>query len=186
MSLIALVLLAFGMSMDAFSAAIAKGAMARKVAFVQAFKQGAVFGLVEATAPLIGWLLGRAAYQWIQDVDHWIAFGLLSFLGVRCIYQALYGQNRPDDTERHAGFWLIITAVATSIDAMVVGITLAFLAVNIWLAALLIGLVTTMMATAGLLLGQRLGAKFGKNAMMAGGVMLIFIGAYILYSHLMG
>lgn len=197
MSLLALVVLAFSMSMDAFSVAIAKGATLRSVSMTQAMKQGLVFGVVEAIAPIIGWALGQAAHQWIRAVDHWLGFVLLTLLGIRCIYNALTNDRQQEvdknldismdnkKTANRNSMWLFITAIATSIDATVVGVTLAFLQVNIWLAAALIGLATTIMATMGLYLGRQLGDRFGKGAMIAGGVLLIIIGCSILYRDLM-
>lgn len=192
MSLLTLTVLAFGMSMDAFSAAIAKGVATNQMSPAKAVRYGVVFGLVEAVAPVIGWFVGIVAHQWIQSIDHWIAFVLLTALGVRCIYESCFASDQKDEkpttqnrTLGNAGLLLFITAVATSIDATVIGISLAFLQINIYVAAILIGIITTIMATVGLLLGQRLGIKFGQRAMLAGGIMLIMIGASILYSHLM-
>lgn len=182
MSLVTLVILALGLSMDAFSVAIAKGMAARDMTLAKALRQAVVFGLVEAIAPIIGWMLGCAAHQWIQSVDHWIAFVLLFILGMRCIFGA-WSDNEPN-AEFGGGFWLFMTAIATSIDAIVIGISLAFLQANIWVAAVFIGIATTMMVTIGLTLGQRLGERFGRGAMSVGGLMLIVIGSYILYSHL--
>lgn len=184
MSWFALIVLAFGMSMDAFSVAIAKGTAARGMTFTKAIKHGLVFGVVEAIAPILGWLLGMVAQQWMASVDHWIGFTLLTILGIRCIYEAIWSDDDDDDAPNRTGVWLFITAIATSIDAMVVGVSLAFLEVNIWLAALMIGLATTTMATIGLYLGRQLGERFGKGAMIAGGLVLVAIGASILYSHL--
>ncbi len=173
--------------MDAFSVAIAKGTTVRDMTLVRALKYGLLFGVVEGLAPVVGWLLGQVASQWIADYDHWIGFGLLTLLGLRCIYEALFGEHEEaaDTKAKHGGgFWLFITAIATSIDAMVVGVSLAFLQVNIWLAAIMIGLATTIMSASGLYLGRRLGEHFGQKAMIAGGVVLMAIGAWILASHL--
>lgn len=185
MSLIVLIIWALSMSLDAFSVAIAKGMATRDMTFAKALRQGLVFGLVEAIAPILGWVMGRLAQQWMQSVDHWIGFILLSALGVRCIYEGLTGEPSAESSSQ-TGIWLFVTAIATSIDATVAGVSLAFLEVNIWLAAALIGAATTIMATLGLILGQRLGAHFGNRAMILGGLMLIAIGTYILYSHLTG
>ena len=184
MSLIALIILPFGMSMDAFSVAIAKGTAARGMTLTKAVKHGLVFGVVEAIAPVIGWLMGKVAHQWMESVDHWIGFVLLMILGIRCIYEAIWGDEDDEASEARTGIWLLITAIATSIDAMVVGVSLAFLEVNIWLSAALIGFATTIMATMGLYFGRRLGERFGKGAMIAGGVVLMVIGSSILYNHL--
>lgn len=189
MSIISLVALAFGMSMDAFATAIAKGATYQNPSLVRAFKAGVLFGVIEGVAPIIGWLLGEAAQGWLSHVDHWVAFVLLGFLAIKFMRDALKGdvQIKGDQqTMPKSGFGLmLITAVATSIDSLVVGVSLAFLEVNIWLAAILIGLATMIMVTLGLCLGNRLGRRFGRVAMFVGGVVLLMIGTTILVSHLM-
>lgn len=188
MTLISLIALSFGMSMDAFASAIAKGATHAHPNFMRAFKAGLLFGVIEGIAPIIGWLLGGAAHGWLSHIDHWVAFILLVLLALRFIYEALSpsdkdGQDEPS-TPKNSLILMIVTAIATSIDSMVVGVSLAFLEVNIYLAALFIGIATTIMATAGLYLGNRLGRRFGKVAMFIGGVVLFGIGTTILYSHL--
>ncbi len=189
MSIISLMALAFGMSMDAFATAIAKGATYQNPSLVRALKAGVLFGAIEGVAPIIGWLLGEAAQGWLSHVDHWLAFVLLGFLAIKFMRDALKGdvQIKGDQqTMAKSGFGLmLITAVATSIDSLVVGVSLAFLEVNIWLAAVLIGLATMIMVTLGLYLGNRLGLRFGRVAMFVGGVVLLMIGTTILVSHLM-
>lgn len=181
--------LAFGMSMDAFATAIAKGATYQNPSLVRALKAGVLFGAIEGVAPIIGWLLGEAAQGWLSHVDHWLAFVLLGFLAIKFMRDGLKGdvQIKGDQqTMAKSGFGLmLITAVATSIDSLVVGVSLAFLEVNIWLAAVLIGLATMIMVTLGLYLGNRLGLRFGRVAMFVGGVVLLMIGTTILVSHLM-
>lgn len=189
MSIISLMALAFGMSMDAFATAIAKGATYQNPSLVRALKAGVLFGAIEGVAPIIGWLLGEAAQGWLSHVDHWLAFVLLGFLAIKFMRDGLKGdvQIKGDQqTMAKSGFGLmLITAVATSIDSLVVGVSLAFLEVNIWLAAVLIGLATMIMVTLGLYLGNRLGLRFGRVAMFVGGVVLLMIGTTILVSHLM-
>lgn len=189
MNIISVIVLAFGMSMDSFATAIAKGATYQNPSLVRAFKAGVLFGAIEGVAPIIGWLLGEAAQGWLSHVDHWLAFVLLGFLAIKFMRDALKGdvQIKGDQqTMAKSGFGLtLITAVATSIDSLVVGVSLAFLEVNIWLAAVLIGLATMIMVTLGLYLGNRLGLRFGRVAMFVGGVVLLMIGTTILVSHLM-
>jgi putative Mn2+ efflux pump MntP len=177
------------MSTDAFAAAIGKGAAMRKPRFPDALRAGLIFGVIEGITPVIGWLLGRAALQYVEAFDHWIAFGLLGALGVHMIINGI----RPDDgaededTSKHHGFWrLAVTGFATSIDAMAVGIGLAFLDVHIGVMALVIGLCTFTMVTAGVMLGRVLGNMVGKRAEIIGGLILIIIGSTILYEHLSG
>lgn len=185
MNIFALTSLSVGMSMDAFAAATAKGATNKHPNLLRALQGGLFFGVVEAIAPLVGYALGKVASEQVASIDHWLAFVLLLILGVRFIIQAINDDEAPDDAQQHKGYLaLLVTAVATSIDSMVVGVSLAFLHVNIWLACLLIGVSTTVMATLGLYLGNRLGQKFGRVAMGLGGVVLMVMGALILYTHL--
>lgn len=182
MNVLTLMALSFGMSMDAFAVALAKGAGEREPKFYQAFKGGLFFGVIEGIAPLIGFWLGSLAQSLIQRFDHWIAFMLLGFLGVRFLMGAIWqDDNKLQDD--HKGMMMLITALATSVDSMVVGVSLAFLKVNIYLACVLIGLATTIMATSGLYLGSRLGVAFGRYAMGVGGLVLMGIGAWIWYDH---
>lgn len=188
MTLITLIFLAFAMSMDAFAVALAKGAILQRPSFVQALKIGGLFGLIEGITPLVGWLIGTVAHQWIEQIDHWIAFILLVGLGLKALYDAFFGEDdeqQENETLTKQSRWLLVlTAIGTSLDAMTVGITLAFLTVNIVLASLFIGLATTIMATSGILLGRLLGEKIGKSAEVFGGIVLIIIGSSILIEHL--
>ncbi|RBQ34369.1 hypothetical protein C2125_10175 [Rahnella aquatilis] len=181
-----ILILAFGMSMDAFAAAIGKGAALHRPPFKEALRTGLIFGVIEAITPVIGWGIGLAASQFIMSWDHWVAFTLLLILGIRMIVEA-FKKDTAEETEapRRHGFWLLVTtAVATSLDAMAVGVGLAFLQVNIVVMALTIGAATTIMATSGMLLGRFLGAAIGKWAEILGGVVLIGIGTSILVEHL--
>ncbi len=187
MNLTSTVLLALAMSTDAFAAAVGKGTALEKPQWREALRTGVIFGVIEAITPLIGWGLGLAAAQYVKDWDHWIAFVLLGALGLRMVWASL-GQNDEDEPttkpSRH-GFWLLaITGLATSIDAMVVGVGLAFLDVNIIPVAMAIGLATMVMVTLGVMLGRVLGALAGKRAELLGGLVLIGIGSMILYEHL--
>ena len=186
MNLTATVLLAFGMSMDAFAASIGKGATLHKPKFSEALRTGLIFGAVETLTPLIGWGMGMLASKFVLEWNHWIAFILLIFLGGRMIIEGFRDDGDEDEEpQRRHGFWLLVTtAVATSLDAMAVGVGLAFLQVNIVVMALTIGAATTIMATSGMLLGRFLGAAIGKWAEILGGVVLIGIGTSILVEHL--
>ncbi len=130
MSPISILLIGFAMSTDAFAAAIGKGAAMRRPVFRDALRAGIIFGVIEAITPIIGWLLGRAALQYVEAFDHWIAFGLLGALGIHMIYNGLRPDSAEEDEDpsQHHGFWkLALTGFATSIDAMAVGIGLAFM-----------------------------------------------------------
>lgn len=189
MNLLTTILLALGMSVDAFAAALARGAGSLHYTWRQTVKTALIFGIVETITPLIGWLVGSMTQKFIAEYDHWLAFGLLLALGLKMIWGALHDdddeaaaadKNRTDTTL----LLTVITAIATSIDSMVVGVGLAFLDANIWLTALAIGISTTIMAAVGLRLGRLLGQKIGSRAEMAGGVVLIGIGTFILLEHL--
>jgi len=185
---ISMFLLGIAMSTDAFAAAIGKGAAMHNPRFSEALRAGVIFGTIEGLTPVIGWLLGLAAAKHITAWDHWIAFSLLGLLGLHMIYAGLKPESErgvTGATERRHGFWsLAATGLATSIDAMVVGVGLAFLDVNIGVIALVIGLTTIVMVTLGIMLGRILGSLAGKGAEIFGGFMLIAIGAAILYEHL--
>ena len=176
--------LAFSMSADAFAAAVSKGSTLYKPQFKDALKTGAIFGIVETITPLIGWCAGLAASSLITSVDHWIAFVILSGIGLKMLYESLDTTEDKTAAPKSNLSTMIITAIGTSIDAMAVGVTLAFLNVNIVIAALSIGLATFLMATTGILFGHFLGRKMGKLAEALGGIGLILIGASILYEHL--
>jgi putative Mn2+ efflux pump MntP len=182
---ISLFFLAMAMSTDAFAAAVAKGATLHNPRWSQALRTGLIFGVIEAITPVIGWLLGRAASSFVQSWDHWIAFTLLLLLGVHMIYNGCKADEEEEEkTTHHSFFLLATTAVATSIDALAVGVGLAFINVNIFLAAAAIGIATTTMVTLGTMLGRVLGTLAGRRAEIAGGVVLMLIGSTILYEHL--
>lgn len=184
---ISIFLLGIAMSTDAFAAAVCKGAAMRKPRIPEALRAGVIFGTIEGLTPVIGWLLGLAAAKHVTAWDHWIAFTVLGLLGVHMVYAGLKPENEGDAMEAtdHNGFWtLAATGLATSIDAMAVGVGLAFLDVSIGIVALVIGLTTLVMVTLGIMLGRMLGSVVGKRAEIMGGLMLIAIGATILHEHL--
>lgn len=190
MSPFSIVLIGFAMSTDAFAAAIGKGAAMRRPQWRDALRAGLVFGFIEAITPVIGWLLGRAASRYVSEYDHWIAFVLLGALGTHMIVAGL--RNETDDAEnaatqtpkRHGLLALATTGFATSIDAMAVGVSLAFLDVHIYVVAVVVGLCTFSMVTAGVMLGRALGTLIGQRAEILGGLILVIVGSVILYEHL--
>jgi len=188
MNISATILLAFGMSMDAFAASIGKGATLHKPKFSEALRTGLIFGAIETLTPLIGWGLGMLASQFVLEWNHWIAFILLVFLGGRMVIEGFRGNSDEDDEPQHRhGFWLLVTtAIATSLDAMAVGVGLAFLQVNIIATALAIGCATLIMSTLGMMVGRFIGPLLGKRAEILGGIVLIGIGAQILWAHFAG
>lgn len=184
---LSILMLGIAMSTDAFAAAVGKGAAMRTPRLRDALRAGLIFGAIEAVTPLVGWALGTAAASYVTTWDHWIAFTLLTALGLRMVWLGLRddGDDDAEAAPRRHGFWaLAATGFATSIDAMAVGVGLAFLDVNILVVAATVGLTTLVLVTLGIMLGRVLGAMAGKRAEIGGGVLLVLIGAFILFEHL--
>lgn len=179
-------IIAFAVSTDAFAAAVSKGASLTRPKFSEALRTGVIFGFIEALTPLAGWALGAAAAPYVQAWDHWIAFTILGALGLHMIYNGCKAEEEEDTPPRtRHSFWLLAaTGFATSIDAMAVGVTLAFIDNNILVTATAIGLATLLMVTLGVMVGRLLGAVIGKRSEILGGMALIGIGSLILYEHL--
>jgi putative Mn2+ efflux pump MntP len=186
MNPVSILLLGFAMSTDAFAAAIGKGAAMARPRLPQALRAGAIFGVIEALTPIVGWLLGKGASRYIEAWDHWAAFGLLLALGLHMIWNGLKPEpDEPvDEAKRHGFVGLAITGLSTSIDALAVGVGLAFVDTPIVVVAVVIGLCTFSMVTLGIMLGRVLGEVVGKRAEVIGGFILIGVGAVILYEHL--
>ena len=188
MSLVELFILAVGLSMDAFAVSICKGLSLGKISKKHMAIAGAWFGGFQALMPLIGYFLGSFFADMITKYAHWIAFVLLIFLGGRMIIEGFRGADDEDEEPRRRhGFWLLVTtAIATSLDAMAVGVGLAFLQVNIIATALAIGCATLIMSTLGMMVGRFIGSIIGKKAEILGGLVLIGIGVQILWTHFHG
>lgn len=186
-------MLSLSMSTDAFAASLAKGAALDRPLdrsrWGEALRTGIVFGIVEAITPLLGWAAGFAASAYIAAIDHWIAFILLGAIGGHMLLGALRareegiqaGGARP---RRHGLGVLVATAIATSLDAMAVGVSLAMLDVNIAVVAGAIGMATFVMASAGMLVGRHVGGRFGRWAEGLGGLFLMGLGGWILIEHI--
>lgn len=188
MGIVELILTAIGLSMDAFAAAICKGLNMQKLNHKQAAIIALFFGGFQGLMPFIGWVLGKQFETYITDFDHWIAFVLLGFIGGKMIFEALKGV---DEDECDCGCFdikdVFVLAIATSIDALAVGITFATLKMQLaetGLAVLLIAAVTFGFSYAGVAIGNRFGARFKSKAELAGGVILVLIGLKILLEHL--
>ncbi|OWQ85686.1 hypothetical protein CDN99_21650 [Roseateles aquatilis] len=187
MNFISTAALAMAMSTDAFAAAIGKGTALQKPRWSEALRTGAIFGVIEAITPLAGWALGLAAVNTVKAWDHWIAFALLGALGLHMVIAGLRADPAESEAAkptRHSFARLALTGFATSIDAMAVGVGLAFIDVNIVPVAAAIGFATFVMVTLGVMLGRVMGAVVGKRAEIIGGVVLFGVGAAILYEHL--
>lgn len=189
-----LIALAFGLSVDAFAAALGKGTGDRTSPLLGAVRIGFVFAAMEALMPVVGYLIGLALSGWVASIDHWIAFTLLTLVGLHMIWQAF--KSDPDTLEDRAEDaangpikgprWvhLGLAAVATSIDATIVGVSLAMMDTNLLLACAIIFAVTFAMCTAGALIGRKAGDWLGHWAEVAGGAVLITIGVMILTHHI--
>jgi putative Mn2+ efflux pump MntP len=177
--------LSLAMSTDAFAVAISKGASIQKPTLRQALRIGLIFGVIEGLTPIIGWLLGQAAAPYVEAWDHWIAFGLLVALGAKMIHESFDKADGDEQKGADQSAWVLaITGLATSIDAMAVGASLALIGVNIYATAAAIGFSTFVMVTIGIMVGRALGAVIGKRAELIGGVVLVIIGSVILYEHI--
>lgn len=180
-----LFLIAVGLSMDAFAVSVCKGLGMRNINNKGAFVIALFFGGFQALMPLLGWVLGNGFQKYIVCFDHWIAFSLLSYIGGKMIYEAV-GDKESEVTIpfRLDMKELLMLSVATSVDALAVGITLAFLKVNIFFSVLVIGVVTFAISLSGVYIGHRFGSAWEKKAEIFGGIILMLIGVKILIEHL--
>ena len=183
MGIIELIILSIGLAMDAFAVAVCKGLSMPKMIWKNACVIGLYFGLFQGIMPFIGYLLGVKFQNKIVNIDHWIAFILLGIIGINMIKEAI--SKETDKQNASIKFKdMLILAVATSIDALAVGITFAFLKVNILLAVSLIGVITFIISVFGVKIGNIFGDKYEKKAEFAGGLILILLGLKILLEHL--
>ncbi|MBM6871140.1 manganese efflux pump MntP family protein [Pseudoflavonifractor phocaeensis] len=184
--MIEILLIAVSLALDAFAVSVSSGISVPGFGWKQAVKMGLYFGVFQAAMPLIGWFLGSSLSGYITAVDHWIAFGLLALIGGRMVWGTLKdGAEEEVPADLSAGR-LMMLAVATSIDALAVGVSMAFMKVDIAVAAAVIGLVAFVLSVVGGLAGRRLGNLFQQKAELVGGLVLIGIGLKILVEHLMG
>lgn len=186
MSFVELFMLAVGLSMDAFSVSICKGLGMHKVNWKVTLALAIAFGGFQAGMPVIGWALGTQFLWLIEPVDHWIAFGLLAFIGGNMIREAISGEEEDGGSPvDHVDLSeLLMLAIATSIDALTVGIAFASLSVNIWLSVALIGVTTFAFSVAGVFIGNQFGMRYQRPAQVTGGIILILIGTKVLLEHL--
>ncbi len=183
MDVVTILLIAVGLAMDAFAVSIAKGITVQHDRMRSAVLLAILFGGFQALMPLIGWLAGLGFRDAIMEVDHWIAFFLLALIGAKMIWDALKGE---DDEDRGLTLPMALTlAVATSIDALMVGLSFAFLEDSIFLPIVVIGVVTFLLSFLGFIFGSTLGRAFGSRIRIIGGVILIIIGLRILLDHLL-
>ena len=179
--------IAIALALDAFAVAVVTGLADLPLTHRRVFRLAFHFGMFQALMPAAGWVAGRAVYRWVEPFDHWVAFALLGFVGGRMIWGALLGGDQkrgPGDTTR--GWSLLMLSVATSIDALAVGLSFAMMGSAILVPALVIGVVAAALTAAGMLLGRWVGAAWGRRVEVLGGAILIAIGVRIVMGHLAG
>ena len=172
------------LSMDAFSVSICKGLATKKFSLKTAIICGLWFGGFQALMPVIGYFLGAQFEHLIVAIDHWIAFGLLLLIGANMIREAVKGEEADQADSTTAFKTMFMLAIATSIDALAVGVSFAFLQVNIWISVLIIGVTTFVFSFGGVAIGNFFGSRYSKPAEITGGVILILLGTKILFEHI--
>jgi putative Mn2+ efflux pump MntP len=178
-----ILVIAVGLSMDAFAVSIATGLSLEKVTHRHTFRMAFHFGLFQFLMPVVGWFAGSYLAGYIDQYDHWIAFGLLSFVGGKMLWESRQKEENRSTADPTRGVMLLTLSIATSIDALAVGLSMAFLGVSIWMPSIVIGVVTACFSTVGIYFGGRIGNRWSHWAEVAGGVVLILIGLNILCSH---
>jgi manganese efflux pump family protein len=184
MSFLSILIIAVGLGMDAFSVAVGVGASGRAVSWGAVFRLSACFGLFQFFMPVAGWFAGASVASVIAGYDHWIAFGLLALVGGKMIIESFSGEAKVHATDPTKGLTVAILSVATSIDALAVGFSFAFLQIPVFYPSIVIGIVAFLMTMCGMLFGERLGVIFGKRVEIFGGILLIGIGVKILMEHI--
>lgn len=184
MEFLSISLIALGLAADCFAVAISGSISLRTLSFLQVFRASLAFGIFQGLMPVLGWLAGRTVVALIADYDHWVAFILLALVGSRMIWESFHSRDGSSkNTDMTKGFLLLTLSVATSIDALAVGLTFAFMKMNIMVASLTIGVVTAVVTAIGFLLGRKAGHLMGRRAEAIGGIVLIGIGIRILVQH---
>ena len=185
MPFITIVLIALSMAMDAFAVSLASGVKigpGPRPIFRIAFH----FGLFQALLPVIGWFFGNTIEPYVKGFDHWVAFGLLAFVGIRMLRSGFSQEEEGNPKDPSRGLTMVMLSVAVSIDALAVGLSLGLLGITIWTPALVIGLVTSALSLIGLRVGNGFGDKYGKPVEILGGLVLIGIGIRIVLTHMIG
>ena len=186
MGWITLMGIAVALAMDAFAVAIAAGLQLRPLKGGHVFRLSFHFGLFQAVMPIAGWLAGSTVQRYIAAYDHWVALGLLGFIGGKMIYESRRGEEERVGADPTRGWTLIGLSFATSIDALAVGLSLGMLRVSIWGPSLVIGLVCAGFTAVGMLIGWRVGRVWSRRVELIGGLVLIAIGVKIVVEHVLG
>jgi putative Mn2+ efflux pump MntP len=184
MDIITTLFIAFGLAMDAFAVSITSGITIKNLRINHALRIAAFFGLFQAVMPVIGWLAGLSLLEYISGVDHWIAFALLAFIGCKMIYESTKIEASERETDPLNVYVLLMLSIATSIDALTVGVSFAFLKIFIATPIIVIGTITFLLSLLGVYIGDKTGHFFENKIEIAGGIILIGIGIRILLEHL--
>lgn len=182
MDIITIILTAAGLAMDCFAVSLSAGIALKRTALSYKLKVAFLFGGFQAGMMLLGWFGGSRLASYIETFDHWIAFGLLAFIGAKMIYEAFH--EKEEKCNYCSNRTLLMLSVATSVDALAVGVSFAFLKVPVMISAAIIGFMSFLAPLAGISIGEKAGEKLGSKAEISGGVILILIGAKILIEHL--
>lgn len=183
MGILEMFLIAIGLAMDAFAVSVCKGLSFKEMSWKKAIIVGVYFGIFQALMPAIGYFLGATFESLVTQIDHWIAFALLGFIGINMLREA-FDKEKEDTNDRVDLKTMLVLAIATSIDALAIGITFAFLKVKVLLATLLIGIITFGLSIMGVKIGNKFGNKYERKAEATGGIILILMGLKILLEHL--
>jgi putative Mn2+ efflux pump MntP len=182
--LLTIVSVALGLAMDAFSVAVGVGCALPQLTGRRVFRLAWHFGLFQFMMPVLGWAMASGVSQFVRSVDHWVGFGLLALVGGRMIYEGVRGKETEESAQDPTkGISLVTLSVATSIDALAVGLTLGLMDTGIWYPAAVIGVVACVMTALGMVLGRRAGRRLGRAAEVVGGLVLVGIGVKLLASH---
>lgn len=184
MGLTEIIFIAVGLAMDAFAVSLGVGTTRHARGYRASIRMSFHFGLFQALMPIIGWIAGTTIAPFIAVFDHWVAFALLTFVGLRMMWSGLNPEAEIHNSDPTRGKTLVILSVATSIDALAVGLSLAVMGVTIWYPVVVIGVITAFLSLLGCRLGSRLGSRFGKIMELIGGAVLIVIGVRVVISHL--
>jgi len=184
MELFTIILIAFGLTVDSLAVSISTGLVVSHIRFTQAVRIALVLAVFQGAMPLIGWFLGFQVKDIIKDYDHWIAFILLFLIGAKMIYESFKNEETKKNFNPLKYSVMVGMAIATSIDALIVGVSFAFIDINITISIIIIGVLTFLVSMLGMLAGKRIGIFFGKKIEFLGGLVLIGIGIKILMQHL--
>jgi manganese efflux pump family protein len=184
MHILMTILLGVSLSIDTFAVSVSCGLIDERIKFFQAVRIAVFFTLFQALMPILGWLIGSSIKSYIIEIDHWVAFSLLSIIGVKMIYESLKNDSGVK-INPHSLKIILSLSLATTIDAFVVGISFAFIHINLVMICIIIGIVTFMASMSGMLFGKKIGRRFGKRIEIVGGIVLILLGLKIVIEHMM-